>query len=42
MRDLDLSENNLTGQIPPGLSKLSVLYALDLSGNNLTGGYPLN
>ena len=40
VKELRLSENNLTGQIPPELSKLSRLIVLDLSGNNLTGEIP--
>ena len=40
VKQLRLSENNLTGEIPPQLSKLSRLYDLDLSGNNLTGEIP--
>ena len=37
---LDLSENNLDGQIPPRLSGLSHLRKLDLSGNELKGAIP--
>ncbi|KAK4764750.1 hypothetical protein SAY86_025840 [Trapa natans] len=37
---LDLSYNNLTGQIPDSLAQLSQLKALNLTGNNLTGYIP--
>ncbi|XP_012073127.2 receptor-like protein 15 isoform X2 [Jatropha curcas] len=37
---LDLSSNNLTGEIPNELGKLSQLKALNLSHNQLTGSIP--
>ena len=37
---LDLSINQLTGQIPKELGKLSALTILDLDGNKLTGHIP--
>ena len=40
VQSLRLSENNLTGQIPPDLGNLGSLGALDLRGNNLTGQIP--
>ena len=36
---LDLSENNLSGEIPPELGNLASLRALDLHSNDLNGGY---
>jgi len=37
---LDLSDNNLTGIIPPGIENLSGLTSLNLANNNLTGAIP--
>ncbi|KAF2595037.1 hypothetical protein F2Q70_00043152 [Brassica cretica] len=37
---LDLSKNNLTGEIPGFLADIKSLLAIDLSGNNLTGSVP--
>ncbi|KAL0661919.1 hypothetical protein Bca4012_098756 [Brassica carinata] len=37
---LDLSNNNLTGEIPGFLADIKSLLAIDLSGNNLTGSVP--
>ena len=37
---LDLSYNQLTGEIPPGLANLANLRGLDLSNNQLTGEIP--
>ena len=37
---LQLSENNLTGEIPPELGELAGMGTLNLSGNNLTGEIP--
>ena len=37
---LRLSENNLTGEIPPELGNLESMEVLDLGGNNLTGEIP--
>jgi len=38
--ELDLSENNLTGRLPPSLGDLPMLRRLDLSGNFLIGSVP--
>ncbi|XP_068639587.1 receptor-like protein EIX1 [Aristolochia californica] len=38
--NIDLSENNLSGEIPSGLTHLLGLNGLNLSGNNLTGKIP--
>ena len=38
--ELDLSNNNLSGLIPPELSDLTALHTLDLSNNNLGGLIP--
>lgn len=35
-----LNSNNLTGQIPPSLGRLSNLYWLDLAENKLSGPFP--
>jgi hypothetical protein len=37
---LSFSDNNLTGQIPPILGKLSRLTALQIGGNKFSGGIP--
>ena len=37
---LDMSENILSGQVPPKLAALRDLEFLDLSKNNLSGGVP--
>ena len=37
---MDLSDNELSGEIPAALGDLSVLYELDLSGNRLSGTIP--
>ncbi len=37
---LDLSNNNLTGSIPPQVGGLAALQVLDLSNNDLTGSIP--
>ncbi|KAH7855037.1 hypothetical protein Vadar_020500 [Vaccinium darrowii] len=39
---MDLSENNLSGDIPEELTKLVGLWSLNLSGNHLTGTIPRN
>ncbi|XP_073128061.1 receptor-like protein EIX2 [Henckelia pumila] len=39
---IDLSNNNLTGDIPSEITKLAALVALNLSRNNLTGFIPEN
>ena len=38
--ELDLSNNNLTGEIPSEIGNLTRLQRLDLSANNLTGAIP--
>nr|XP_034889413.1 receptor-like protein Cf-9 homolog [Populus alba] len=40
LTDLDLSSNNLSGQIPSSLGNLVLLTDLDLSSNNLSGQIP--
>ena len=42
MRNIDLANNKLTGNIPEGISSLIELNALNLSGNTLTGIIPKN
>ncbi|XVF18361.1 hypothetical protein REPUB_Repub11eG0014800 [Reevesia pubescens] len=42
MSGLDLSCNNLTGEIPENLGKLSYVHALNLSRNHLTGSIPVS
>ena len=37
---LDLSDNNLSGAIPPEIGDMSILASLDLSGNDLSGKIP--
>ena len=37
MNSIDLSRNNLTGEVPEALTKLSLLSTLNLSWNQLTG-----
>ncbi|KAL0661285.1 hypothetical protein Bca4012_098122 [Brassica carinata] len=37
---LDLSNNNLTGEIPEFLADIKSLLVIDLSGNNITGSVP--
>ncbi|KAG1355037.1 Receptor-like protein 12 [Cocos nucifera] len=39
---LDLSDNNISGEIPEKLTKLYGLHFLNLSGNHLTGRIPKN
>ncbi|KAK0581628.1 hypothetical protein LWI29_016114 [Acer saccharum] len=38
--ELDLSDNNFEGHIPPCVNNLTILRALDLSSNQLTGNIP--
>jgi hypothetical protein len=40
LESLDLSENNLYGEIPQSLSNVTYLSFMDLSHNNLTGRIP--
>nr|GEW41150.1 hypothetical protein [Tanacetum cinerariifolium] len=40
LRELDLSDNKLTGPIPEALGKLRSLQVLDISANKLTGSVP--
>ncbi|CAL5045637.1 unnamed protein product [Urochloa decumbens] len=40
MTNIDLSRNQLTGQIPKGIGALSSLVALNLSGNQIGGSIP--
>ncbi|KAL0360171.1 UNVERIFIED_CONTAM: hypothetical protein Sradi_3701600 [Sesamum radiatum] len=40
LESLDLSRNQLSGEIPVGLAELSFLAFLDLSFNNLSGNIP--
>ncbi|EFJ26250.1 hypothetical protein SELMODRAFT_17181, partial [Selaginella moellendorffii] len=40
MRRLDLSYNELSGKVPPGIGNLSKLTRLDLSSNHLSGVIP--
>ncbi|EAY78126.1 hypothetical protein OsI_33173 [Oryza sativa Indica Group] len=40
LESLDLSENNLSGEIPSSISNLTYLSSLDLSYNHLTGRIP--
>jgi Leucine-rich repeat (LRR) protein len=42
MTTIDLSCNNLIGEIPQSITKLVALIGLNLSGNNLTGFIPNN
>ena len=42
VEELDLSNNRLTGEIPPELGGLAALEALDLRNNQLTGRIPLS
>jgi hypothetical protein len=42
MTSIDLSYNNLIGEIPQSITKLVALVGLSLSGNNLTGFIPNN
>ncbi|KAK4368558.1 hypothetical protein RND71_012350 [Anisodus tanguticus] len=41
VRSIDLSSNNLVGEIPVGITSLVGLHGLNLSRNNLTGSIPL-
>ena len=40
LQELDLSDNRLTGEIPPELASLNLNILLDLSNNRLTGEIP--
>ena len=40
VRELNLDDNGLSGEIPPELGNLSILVALGLSGNDLSGCVP--
>ncbi|KAK2639632.1 hypothetical protein Ddye_027427 [Dipteronia dyeriana] len=40
LKELDLSENNFEGHLPPCVNNLTILRALDLSSNQLTGNIP--
>ncbi|XP_020079897.1 receptor-like protein 12 [Ananas comosus] len=40
LKIMDLSENNLSGQIPEEIVALAILHSLNLSGNHLTGMIP--
>ena len=40
MKVIDLSENQLTGEIPPELGSYETLISLNLSKNQLTGEIP--
>nr|CAD1821157.1 unnamed protein product [Ananas comosus var. bracteatus] len=40
LKIMDLSENNLSGQIPKEIVALAILRSLNLSGNHLTGMIP--
>ncbi len=42
MNNIDLSRNNLTGEIPESLTNLLLLFTLNLSWNHLTGKIPKN
>ncbi|GJW88437.1 leucine-rich repeat-containing protein [Tanacetum coccineum] len=42
LKAIDLSSNNLTGQIPNEVTNLHGLLVLDLSNNSLVGGIPRN
>nr|XP_043636098.1 receptor-like protein 13 [Erigeron canadensis] len=42
MTGLDLSSNNLTGEIPPELGRLTQIHVLNLSHNQLTGPIPVS
>lgn len=40
MNGIDLSDNRLTGEIPPEIGNLTKIHALNLSHNNITGSIP--
>ncbi|KAL0360161.1 UNVERIFIED_CONTAM: Receptor-like protein EIX2 [Sesamum radiatum] len=40
LQALDLSRNQLSGEIPIGMAELNYLAVLDLSNNNLSGSIP--
>ncbi|CAF2105677.1 unnamed protein product [Brassica napus] len=40
LQELDLSNNNLTGEVPEFLAKMTSLLVINLSGNNLRGSVP--
>uniref|UniRef100_A0A166B5P2 non-specific serine/threonine protein kinase n=1 Tax=Daucus carota subsp. sativus TaxID=79200 RepID=A0A166B5P2_DAUCS len=39
---LDLSDNDISGSIPSGISSLEILYSVDLGANQLTGTIPFS